>query len=73
MSNNSFIRTLLRDVTQKECPWLPRDFKQGEIIYQYPAYTYGCVSPNGFAATINFDELPFYEFPNDSVDHDCTY
>ncbi len=55
----------MRDVTQKECPWLSRDFKKGEVVFEYLNYTYGVISPNGKAFTEVIEETPFFELPND--------
>jgi hypothetical protein len=58
---------LIRDVTQKECTWLDRDFKKGEKVHKYTGCTYGCCSPFGSAFTLVKDKTPFFELPNDSV------
>ena len=58
---------LIRDVTRKECSWLPRDFKTGEHIYEYHGYCYGVIGPSGIACTLIDGETTFYEFPKNSV------
>ncbi len=70
MSQRSHAYQLTRDVTQEECPWLGRDFKKGETVFEYLQYTYGCISPSGKAFTEVFDETPFFELPIDSVDQE---
>lgn len=58
---------LIRDVNQKECHWLDRDFKKGEIVYEYPLYTYGCVSNEGLACSEKDSESPFFELPKNAL------
>ena len=54
---------LKRDVTMKECPWLKRDYKAGEILYVYSGLTYGCIGPGGVAMSEHPDKDPFFEIP----------
>lgn len=60
---------LTRDVTKKECNWLDRKFKKGELVYSYSGATYGCISYNGSAFTLVEGETPFFELPDDAVEH----
>lgn len=60
-------RTLSRDVTPDECPWLKRTYKKGVRVYLYNGYTFGCVSPTGTAVTIHNNERPFFELPTDAL------
>ena len=57
---------LIRNVTKKECDWLARDFKEGEVVHRYHGCTYGCISYTGVACTID-GSLPFFELPLDAV------
>lgn len=59
---------LTRDVTTAECPWLERDYKKGEMVFEYHGYTYGCVSYDGIAFTMVENETPFFELPMNSVE-----
>lgn len=59
---------LKRLVTTDECPWLDRDFKQGEIVHQYTGYTYGCISPHGVGCSERDGETPFFELPSDALE-----
>ena len=59
---------LTRDVNRKECSWLSRDFKKGEIVFLYRDCTYKLCSPNGSPFTENENETPFFELPNNSVE-----
>ncbi len=61
------IKILTRDVTTKECEWLERDFKRGEIVFPYSGATYGCISYGGSAFTLEDGKTPFFELPNDAV------
>jgi len=58
---------LTRDVTKKECDWLDRDYKKGEIVYEYPLYTYGRISNEGVACSDKDSESPFFELPADAL------
>jgi hypothetical protein len=58
---------LFRDVTVNECQWLDRDFKKGEIVFEYPLYTYGCIGNKGVACSEKDSESPFFELPKDSL------
>jgi hypothetical protein len=69
VNSNAF--QLTRNVTKKECVWLDRTFKKGEIVYEYFGCTYGCISWKGRAFTKEENETPFFELPNDAVEH-CT-
>lgn len=60
---------LIRNVTKKECGWLSRTFKKGEIVYEYSGATYGCISLHGTAFTLVEGETPFFELPNNAVVH----
>jgi len=59
---------LTRDVTQEECPWLDRTFKEGEEVFKYTGYTYGCVTGSGIACTLVENETPFFELPMSALD-----
>jgi len=59
---------LIRDITEQECTWLSRSFKKGDIVYKYDGNTYGAISSNGSAFTIEEFRTPFYELPNDAVE-----
>jgi hypothetical protein len=63
----SEIYRLIRDVTPKECEWLPRIFKKGEILYLYTGCTYGAID-YGVAITEKLDEWPFLEMPLDAIE-----
>jgi hypothetical protein len=56
---------LTRDVTQKECTWLDRTFKKGEVVYKYYGCTYGACRDEAY--TLEDNILPFFELPDDSV------
>ncbi|MEO8947313.1 MAG: hypothetical protein ABI308_02820 [Mucilaginibacter sp.] len=58
---------LIRTVTTKECPWLYRTFKIGEIVYRYFGYTYKLIGEHGSAFSKDVDIPPFFELPNDAV------
>lgn len=57
---------LIRDVTQSECHWLSRDFKKGEVLYEYTGCTYGCITPDGIACSLD-GEIPFFELPESAL------
>lgn len=60
--------TLSRKVTRQECDWLMRDFKKGELVYEFTGATYGCISFTGVACTL--DETgggEFFELPSDAL------
>lgn len=67
VSHSAYI--LIRNVTKKECGWLSRTFKKGEIVYEYSGATYGCISWHGTAFTLVEGETPFFELPNNAVVH----
>ena len=58
---------LNRKVTVAECPWLDRDFEQGETVVPFYGATYGCIGPRGAAYSLDGDN-PFFELPADSVE-----
>lgn len=59
--------TSILKITRKECHWLERDIEPGEEMYLYSGQTYGCISPDGVAASLKENETPFFEIPMDSV------
>jgi len=61
------ILILTRDVTVEECPWLERDFHEGELVFKYTGYTYGCCTYTGIACSLDGD-TPFFELPNDAIE-----
>lgn len=58
---------IIRDVTIKECCWLENNILKDTIVYIYDGYTYGCITSNGIAVTINYNEHPFFEIPRDAL------
>lgn len=58
---------LIRNVTKKECSWLKRTYKKGEIVYRYNKCTYGCIGPYGIAFSEVPNKEPFFELPYDAV------
>lgn len=56
---------LTRRVSKKECPWLDRAFRKGEIVHEYRGFTYGCI---GAGVACSFDGgNPFFELPRDAL------
>lgn len=53
---------LIRNVTPSECRWLERIFLKDEIVHKFYGNTYGCVSDEGIACSIDGD-TPFFELP----------
>ena len=58
---------LIRNITLNECDWLDRDYKKGEIVFEYPLYTYGVVSSKVVACSEKDSESPFFELPKDAL------
>ncbi len=54
--------SLTKEAQKKDYKWLIRDFKQGEQVYLFMGSTYGCVSNNGLACTVDGNES-FFELP----------
>ena len=62
---------LNRLVAMEECPWLDRDYGNGETVFTYTGFTYGCISPGGQACSDGPDnETPFFELPRDALSAD---
>lgn len=59
--------SLVRDVTQNECPWLKVACLKGATVYRYEDYTYGVISPQGVAVSLVPDQTPFFELPSDAI------
>lgn len=60
---------LNRCITVEECPWLPYNLNEGHEVFPFHGATYGCISPNGVAITLNAQgDNPFFEIPRDSVE-----
>lgn len=58
--------SLIRDVLKSECPWLDRDMKKGEVVFNYRGPTYGCIG-GGIACTEKPGETPFFELPANAL------
>lgn len=56
---------LTRRVTKKECPWLDRPMKSGEVVHRYNGATYNCIGV-GVACSID-GKTPFFELPRDAL------
>ena len=56
-----------RDVTRAECPWLRRDFEAGTLLVEYLGFTYGTISANGTAVSVD-GGVPFFELPTSSLE-----
>lgn len=63
----NFKHKLIRDVKKEECPWLDRDFSEGEVVFLYNGHTYGCISFKGLPFSEVYDQTPFFELPKDAV------
>jgi hypothetical protein len=57
---------LTRDVTINECQWLNRDFKKGEIVFEYPLYTTS-IGREGVACSEKDSESPVFELPENAL------
>jgi hypothetical protein len=57
---------LTRDVTVNECHWLNRDFKKGEIVFEYPLYTTS-IGREGVACSEKDSESPVFELLKDAL------
>lgn len=56
---------LVRRVTKKECPWLNRPFRKGEVVHEFTDCTYGCIG-DGIACSLD-GNTPFFELPRDAL------
>ena len=56
-----------RDVTRAEFPWLRRDFEAGTLLFEYLGFTYGTISANGTAVSVD-GGVPFFELPTSSLE-----
>ena len=56
---------LTRDVTKQECSWLDKDYKKGDIVFEYPLYV--DVSDKGIACSDQDSESPWYELPKNAL------
>lgn len=61
----------IRDVTKEECQWLDDTIKKGTEVFEYTKCTYGCVSPQGVAVTLEEGKEPFIELPKEALK--CTW
>lgn len=52
-----------RDITPRECPWLEKTVLEGTAVFQYPGPTYGLISPDGVAVTLEPITPPFFQLP----------
>lgn len=57
---------LTRTVTREECPWLDADLPEGTTVYNYTGCTYGCISWQGKAVSIE-ENGPFLEVPRSAL------
>lgn len=59
-----------RDVTKKECSWLEDTIEKGTLVFEYNGHTYGCISPDGMAVTLQMNTTPFFELPKNTLEFD---
>jgi hypothetical protein len=57
---------LIRNISKKECAWIPRELKKGESVTEFLGPTYGCVSEAGVAVLLEGDDA-FIEIPKTAV------
>jgi hypothetical protein len=66
---------IIRDITIQECPWLPRDFKIGEEVFDATIYSMGSenslynygAGAQGISCSEEEGIGPFFELPLDSL------
>lgn len=56
---------LTRDVKRRECPWLDRTFKKGEIVHEFTGTTYGAIGA-GIPCSLDGGH-PFFELPRGAL------
>jgi hypothetical protein len=56
-----------RLITTDECPWLREDIREGVYVHKYKGHTYGCLSKESVAVTLQKNILPFLELPKDAL------
>lgn len=59
---------LTRTVSPDEYSWLDKTYEEGEEIFKYTGYTYGCISRMGIACSEVEGEIPFFELPMNALD-----
>ena len=57
---------LTREVTMKECPWLPVDYPASTLFYEHTGPTYGCIQDTG-TAVCEEPGGPFVEIPTNAL------
>lgn len=59
---------MTRTVDKTEQPWMHDEVvSEGETVFEYGGYTYGCISEGGIAVTRTRGETPFFQVPADAV------
>ena len=59
---------MTRTIDTFECPWLDATIIEGETLYPCHKPTYGCIGPNGVAATYDPNgDYPFFEVPRNAI------
>ena len=58
---------LTRDVSVNECEWLHRNFKEGEIVFEYPLYISSYMNNKGIICSEKDSESPFFELQKDAL------
>ena len=59
---------ITRDITVKECPWLGRDLKAGEKVYENGGLVYGTIDIPIIGDP--GEVWPFFELPDDAIEWD---
>ena len=59
---------LARNVTRQECPWLGRDMKEGEKVYEDGGLVYGVIDIPIIGDP--GDGWPFFDLPDDAIEWD---
>ncbi len=58
---------LTRTLTVAEFPWLQNDLLEGTELFVFTGPTYGCISKNGIAVSLEYNQTPYFEVPKEFV------
>lgn len=60
---------LIRDVLESECPWLERDYKKGEIIFECPLIIQGnFLLQESITCSEENWTSPYFELPKNALE-----
>lgn len=64
----SSIGVVKKDLSPDEYDWLTHTIPKGTMVYRFYGQTFGSISDDGVAMSLEPDKNPFFEVPKDLIE-----